>query len=480
MEQNLFLFPDTNLFIQCKDLRELNWSEWKDFTEVHLIVCLPVQQEIDQQKSLGKNSRVGRRARKTYSSLFRPIATGEKEYALIRNGDPKVKLFLESPSWPDPELSDRLDYSKPDNIIVGCLSRYAKANSETDVRLLTHDTGPMMTAKGLGLSVAPINDEWVLPPEHNKVERENVRLKNEIIQLKKSEPSFHIVCFDEDDTEVQKLEMECRVYEPLGDGDLDELLELLKRVKPMVTDFGDKKNSGRPTISNMNAIVPGPFVNPPSAREIAEYTATEYPEWIQDCRAVLSNLHESLQRRLGLPRIRFAIKNSGTRPGRDTLIEFRAQGQFKLVPPQDDHPDWSNEEEDVSLRLPPPPEPPRSRSFAESLSNIGSLDFLASSIHTPDPSDHDHNAFYYKPEFPEAPTHLISLACDQWRHGNEYEDFFVEIFADDSSGEAAGLLECVVQAENLSSPATKCVPIEINIIKMNTRDYAHNLVCGQL
>ena len=177
MAQILYLFPDTNLFIQCRDLQELDWSEWKEFSEVHLIVCLPVQQEIDRQKTRGESNRVGKRARKTYSTFFRPIATDEKEYELIRSDDPKVKLFLESPSWPDPELSHRLDYSKPDNEIVGCLSRYTKTNRDADVRLLTHDTGPMMTAKGLGLFVAPIKDEWVLPPEHNKVERENVRLK---------------------------------------------------------------------------------------------------------------------------------------------------------------------------------------------------------------------------------------------------------------------------------------------------------------
>ena len=45
----LSFFPDTNLFIQCRSLEELDWSEWADFEEVHLIVCRTVQREIDQQ-----------------------------------------------------------------------------------------------------------------------------------------------------------------------------------------------------------------------------------------------------------------------------------------------------------------------------------------------------------------------------------------------------------------------------------------------
>lgn len=70
----LYLFPDTNVFIQCRPLEDLDWSEWTDFDEVHLLVCRTVQREIDHQKNRG-NDRVGRRARKV-SSLFRDIVQG--------------------------------------------------------------------------------------------------------------------------------------------------------------------------------------------------------------------------------------------------------------------------------------------------------------------------------------------------------------------------------------------------------------------
>ena len=200
MTENLYLFVDTNLFIQCRDMSELDWSEWKDFSEVHLIVSLPVQREIDRQKTRG-NDRVGRRARRSYSSLFRTIATGEKEYELIKELEPQVKLFLESPSRPDPELADSLDYRRPDDEIIGCLHRFAKDHPDFDVRLLTHDTGPMMTAKGLGLSVAPIRDEWLLPAESNDEEREINRLRQEVAQIKNAEPQFDIKCVDSKDAE---------------------------------------------------------------------------------------------------------------------------------------------------------------------------------------------------------------------------------------------------------------------------------------
>ena len=482
MTQILYLFPDTNLFIQCRDLQELDWSEWKDFSEVHLIVCLPVQQEIDQQKTRGENNRVGRRARKTYSTFFRPIATDEKEYELIRNDDPKVKLFLESPSWPDPELSDRLDYSKPDNEIVGCLSRYTKTNRDADVRLLTHDTGPMMTAKGLGLSVAPIRDEWILPPEHNKVERENIRLKSEIAQLKKLEPLFQITCLDDKDQEVQELQVECKVYEPLCDGDIQELINLLKSRSPIATEFGGKGKSIDPTTVGINAFVASVSTNPPSPIAIADYREREYPDWIDSCRRVLSNLHRALQRDVGQPQIRFSIENRGTRPGRDTLVEFLAQGKFKLAPPEDDLPDGFYEEESIKLSLPRPPKPPRGRSFMEDLANITSPDYsnaLMTSILTDSDPQRDPNGFYYKPDVPTEPVNVISLTCDQWRHGLGGETFVVEICGNPNSDEVRGKLECVVQADNISNPVRKHVGVRIDVIKMNTKDYAYKLIGGQ-
>ena len=32
-KQTLYLFPDTNLFIQCRPLEQLDWSEWEEFEE---------------------------------------------------------------------------------------------------------------------------------------------------------------------------------------------------------------------------------------------------------------------------------------------------------------------------------------------------------------------------------------------------------------------------------------------------------------
>ncbi len=38
----LYFFVDTNLFLQCRPLEQLDWSPWDSFEEVRLIVSKPV------------------------------------------------------------------------------------------------------------------------------------------------------------------------------------------------------------------------------------------------------------------------------------------------------------------------------------------------------------------------------------------------------------------------------------------------------
>src|SRR6185312_14749549 len=109
----LYLFPDTNLFAQCRALEELDWDRWGDFDEVHLLVSRPVQAEIDNQKNKG-GERLARRAKVT-SSLFREIILGSSDRKVIRSDAPAVKLFIANGLKPNPTLGDQLDYQHNDD-----------------------------------------------------------------------------------------------------------------------------------------------------------------------------------------------------------------------------------------------------------------------------------------------------------------------------------------------------------------------------
>ena len=320
-ERTLYLFPDTNIFIQCKSLEQLDWSEWQDFSEIHLLVSRPVQREIDDQKNRG-NNRVANRARTTYQ-LFRKIIHGRREYEVIRSTTPVVKLYLEGPSRPSPELEDTLDYSKSDDQIIGCLHKFRQDNQGADVRLLTYDGGPMMTAYSLGVPYVAVKDDWLLNPENNELERENARLKERITQLERTEPQFRIELVDNEGAILDRLELEHPAYNPLLNHTIDSLMDRLTTKFPKITDFGPREPGPRnhnPTIVDLVAL--RRVYVPAKDEEIDQYSDRDYPKWVRECREALSNLHEELQIEAGEPEFTFAISNVGNRPGNSALVNI--------------------------------------------------------------------------------------------------------------------------------------------------------------
>ena len=483
------------MFIQCLPLEQLDWSEWAEFQEIHLIVCRPVQREIDNQKNRG-NGRVAQRARMTYSR-FREIIASEHGYQLVTDTGPQVKLYLESPSLPSRDLKDILDYSKPDDEVVGCLHRFRQEHENEDARLLTHDGGPMMTAKSLGLQFAPIKDEWLLPPEHNASEREVAHLKERISQLEKAEPQFQIRVVDHQEVEIDSISIDYHVYEPMSNDDIAIRIQMLRNRFPLVTDFGSREPSERENPSPEARIIGMKDVFTPATDEaIAKYTDQEYPMWIRDCQETLASLHDTLQDEAGHPFFGFAIVNDGTRPGNDTLVNIVAKGNFKICPLPREDDDESKGEGNIGLRLPKPPRPPRGRwSPVSSSSNrfTGRLPTLAtfpSGILNPfslrmDPSvmlpmrdkgpRRDPNAFYFKPNRPKTPQESFSLECEQWRHGADEEYFEGRISFNFDAEKIEGALLCEIHAENLSKPVQKVVPVKISIKRANATEHARSL-----
>ena len=488
-ERILYLFPDTNLFIQCLPLEQIDWAQWGDFDKVHLMVCRPVQREIDNQKNRG-NDRVGQRSRKT-SRMFRDIATGEDGYEVIQESGPRVELHLEALGRPSPELEDRLDYGKSDDEIVGYCYEYSHEHSPADVRLLTHDGGPMMTARSLGLPFEPIPDNWILPPENSPAERDNARLREEVNRLRRAEPDFLIRCVNHQGQEVEKLEFECQVFEPLAEVDISELIQALKSRWPISEYFGPNERTIR---GNSTAISPwerlvmparaADVFIPASADDISRYRDRDYPGWIDKCQSILSNLHRALQRSSGRPAFRFLVENRGTRPGKDALVDIVAKGNFEVSPPWDEIGDELDVASGTGLELPFPPDPPQGRWVSAFNPLPGLMDHLTlpESVLYPNwlggerDRRRDPNAFYYKPTLPDKPVKLFSLECEQWRHGTGEEHFDVELCVNLTDNHATGVVECVVHAENLSAPTGMPIRVQGVVTKGDTKGRACNLI----
>ena len=492
----LHLFPDTNLFIQCRALEEFDWSVWAEFDEVHLIVCRPVQREIDNQKGKG-DDRIGRRARQAHSQ-FRKIILSENGLKLIRETRPQVRLLVEPSYLPNPALADRLDYTKVDDEIVGCVHAHMELNPESDTRLLTHDSGPMASARMLSVPFVSIPDNWLLQPESNEEERENIRLKKELARLKMAEPQFAISCFDNEGSEINSLKFEYSIYEPLTENEISTYMDSLKEQFPLTTDFGPHEPMERQS-QKLASVFLGmkETFTPASEQEIAEYTKTVYPGWVERCEHILRQLHVSLEKEADPLVFSFSAVNGGSRPGRDALVTITAKGNVLVRPPKmedDDEDDRKQDESDQALSFPLPPRPPEGKwttgldaFFSNESSGLGRLlsnmNAFARPLELPMgplpgliKRRRDPNQFYYKPNPSKAPAESFSLECEQWRHGIDEEIFKGELCVDENAQEIRGALECRIHAENLSTPVEKTIPVRGRARPVSARTFAEKLI----
>ena len=455
----LYLIPDTNLFIQCHPLHVIDWAAYSDFAEfqeIQLLVCNPVHREIDKMKVSGSD-RIRQQARNA-SSDFRKIVISGEDYKVINGQEPVVKLLIGQASRPSGDLAEELDYNKADDEIVGCLYEVAQARPEEDVRLLTHDGNMMVTAKNLNLPFVPIPDEWVRPPEKSGLEKELEKLKRENIRLRRAEPEFCAKMVDSKGREIDPLDVTWQSYEPLSEESIGEFIDELSGRFPMVTSFDSNVNS--------LAIMSG-LMQTPREEEIRRYY-DEYSNWTGMWRYIFANMHNILPM-MSAPSFRIEATNSGVRPGKDILVEIISRGPFKIRP----HLLQTEQEAFREQVFPLPPAAPQTKSITDAMMNVQpNYPYLHSQLALND----DPNEFYFKSDRPQAPVDSFSLQCEQWRHGPHQEVFDGQIFLNSPFKKLEGAIECVIQAENLSEPAIRTLPVRFTIEERDTLEPTQSLI----
>jgi len=501
----LHFFIDTNLFIQCHPLEQLDWSPWRTYEEVRLIVSRPVLREIDRLKNKG-NDRVARRARAA-STMFRGMR--DDAHKVIRPQSPRVILSVEPQHNYNRDLDDGLDFQERDHQLIGTVHEFARTNSSGDVRLLTHDTIPLYTAQGLGVQADIILDDWLLQPEKTESDRRLAVLEAENARLKSAEPSVSLRCADPSDTEVDQYSATFTWFEPLTDTEVDGLMQRLTTRFPLAPDFGSSEPVEQPlppTVAARLFATHRIFV-PATDEEIEKYCTEAYPDWLERCEEMFRTHHLALQRDRPFLEFTFLAENVGTRPAADVLVTIEARGGFQIKPPSFEDGDEEQQREDekptdVEARLlPQPPTVPRGRWRNTLLGPLGdslrALDQIGRSLNafpglahgnhdftnrTLDrlpfirPEPRDPNAFYYKPRRPSTPQDTFALECAQWRHGDEAQPLMGEIHVPTDVDEVNGLLVCRIQAANLSQSVSSRIPVRIAISHVSAFESASNMV----
>ena len=124
-------------------------------------------------------------------------------------------LNLYGASQPKQDLADQLDYSQNDDRIIGHLAQFRVDNPSADARLLTRDSGPVLTAKALGIPYVIAPDDWRLEPEPDDRDRKIQELTRQLGELQAQEPEFHFSSDQQSDARPGHVEIAYKAFRPL-------------------------------------------------------------------------------------------------------------------------------------------------------------------------------------------------------------------------------------------------------------------------
>lgn len=454
------LFVDTNFFIQCKKYDQIDWNidELEDVSEIILMISRPVQSEIDRQKQDG-NTRRAKRAR-VANSLFRQMLINGKE--LVSQVGDKQVIIKFAPSCKIQDMKTAvpdLDVDRNDDQLVATAKMYQQQNPGSDVRVLTQDTGMVISADRCGLSYIMTPDDWNLPPEKDDRDKKIAELEDKIRTLSAQFPIITMV--DQVMTNEEPI-----LLGELTEDVVDKLVSDIQERFPVAQDFPQ----ARKTKPDMFGLGQRKFI-PPTEEEIDEYR-DRYDEWLDECRKWIYDVYDYLEQREGLLIVELVLANNGNVPVRHLLIEITAHGSIELAPPSQDY-----AENDV-LEAPTPPDPPRGKWVS---THDWGLSRLAFTINQPLGSGHDFGidfsriptrrdrySFYWDGEGSTEFSQELTGECEEFRHKLEPIVLCISVRSTIPEMTVRGALSVLVTGENLPEPYKKNIPVTLSYIKKDT------------
>lgn len=478
------LFVDTNIFLQCHDIKTVDWSEISKDSDIELFIPRAAQKEIDKLKQ-NSNGRRAKRARSA-NTCFGKILESPDKKILIRESNPKVFLTFSPRNPPAKHLPEGifLDRDSLDDSIIFELLAYHEKFPDSDIAILTDDTNLKITAEQVGLSYIPIPSSWQLKPESDERDKKIAQLENKIKILENNFPNIK-ASISERNKGIDKIEFEIVKCPDLSEEEIDYLIDEIKKTKPMKAKFDEETP---PLFSNSVreiAWLTGKYV-PPPVEEVTEYQNKKYPEWINNARESLKKISKSIEHERNFLNLNITLENIGTLPADNLLVNFSITNGFVIL-------DGNNEDKTLRIvreawKLPPPPNPPEGHyaprtiagrlsmsSPALNLGRLSSTDHLGSLLRDFNVnSSKDNNAFYWR-HSPISGDQYLESTCTEFKHKIHTEIFSIDIEPSLNSDPKGGLFTLTISASNLPEPVEIKLPIHITCKELNTLSEAKKL-----
>jgi hypothetical protein len=467
----LVLFPDTNLFLQCRDLSEIDWASVLDAAEITLVVSRTVQNEIDNFKSDG-NGRRSKRARRA-SGVFRAALKAPHTTLEIRHTQPRVALVLARAPASNRAKVESLDLTLPDHRLVDEALHYVRQFPAADVRVLSHDTGVLLCARDHSLNWVEVPDDWLLDPENDEKDKKIRALTERIRLLEQEEPKLSMAVLYEAKP-ITALALQTSVFDAPSEIDLQRIEQEVIAAYPEVKDFTNQHRGPRGRLYISTAL-DGEW-QPPAQSAVDEY-AQAYANWRASIRTRVESLHRQLNAAARIVCLRFVLRNEGSRPAERVLIESATHDSLRFTIGEDESSSKLVQQLHnlpTGIELDPPPGAPQGRyvsildrlapsfSLASGMSNIREWESRSPSIPNMRPFNRDRNAFYLKDGARDSFVSESVLECEEFRHARGETEFELTLFVPAGTDLPSSRLHFRVSASNVREPVEMYLPISFS------------------
>lgn len=373
----VFLILDSNVLLHFKPLAEIRWQEVVEADSIILVIPYVVTRELDKLRENHRLPKMRNRIRDIVSR-HRKITQTPGPW-MIR---PEVELRLEfrdaQLNWTEHEDLDRtLD---DDRVLAVALSYRSKGHS---VALVTHDFGPELKAKHLGIGTLRLPDDLRLPEVIDESERELRRVRAELEATRNARPKIELCFANQQDT------VQLRVPTPIqiSEQGIDRAVEIEGNRIPVEAYY---------EVSELNILERNTFaaalLQParPSQADVDQFNR-EREQYLDRYRAYLRAYAIWSSSRSLLHRLEVVVVNSGLVRGDDIDITITAHN-LRFMNPDD------------QVQAPAKPEPPRlkkPRTLLEALGATSSATFPAerwatlADVLTAHPVDQDEPSMSY-------------------------------------------------------------------------------------
>lgn len=287
------VFIDSNVILECLPLHELPWSDIDPTGPILVLVTPTVLKEVDSKKREG---RLAVRAR-DFNRLMAPMIADGKPVALTA-GPPHVAISAARCRRIDWQRYDDLGPDDADACVIAEVL-HTQGIAEGQQRVVSQDTHLLITAQRHGVKTFHVPDGWLRPPEQHPKDAENAKLKQQLAEVKRSEPQFA--------TRFEVAEQPVVIYQvqPLSSEESAALIAAILRAHPKpVQDTGSfiqiNYDSGLD-------------------KRYEEYESRAVPRFAQKC-------HAGLEVFYGQVPISLVVENTGNIRADNVIIEVQVAG----------------------------------------------------------------------------------------------------------------------------------------------------------